>query len=213
MHSLRNPRNLILIAGVLVATHCLMLTAFAQTGAVKGKVRNMAGDSISGAAITARQDSKDIKGLKAGAKGEFVLDGLAPGTYNIVFDAKGYSTGIKYRVDVKSNKTTDLGDRLILQIDRGSQVVVHGSVFFKDGTSVTAAEVKIEKISPDGSVKKIGTAMTNIYGEFTFRQPDNPARFRMTVKYKDETATKEIEVESAAVYRTAMSLPISRPGR
>ncbi|MEJ7624499.1 MAG: carboxypeptidase-like regulatory domain-containing protein [Pyrinomonadaceae bacterium] len=190
-----------------------MLTAFAQTGAVKGKVRNMAGDSISGAAITARQDSKDIKGLKAGAKGEFVLDGLAPGTYNIVFDAKGYSTGIKYRVDVKSNKTTDLGDRLILQIDRGSQVVVHGSVFFKDGTSVTAAEVKIEKISPDGSVKKIGTAMTNIYGEFTFRQPDNPARFRMTVKYKDETATKEIEVESAAVYRTAMSLPISRPGR
>lgn len=170
----------------------------------------MRGDTISSATITARRDSKDIRSTRSNEKGEFALNGLESGTYNVVFDAKGYSTGIKYGVEVKQNKTIDLGERLILQIDRGSQVVVEGILFFKDGTSVTAAEVKVEKVNADGSTKKLGTLMTNIRGEFTFRQPDGAAKYRMTAKYKDATATKDIEVASAAVYRLAISLPINR---
>lgn len=190
---------------------CLVSTADAQsTGGIKGKVRNMRGDTISSATITARRDSKDIRSTRSNEKGEFALNGLESGTYNVVFDAKGYSTGIKYGVEVKQNKTIDLGERLILQIDRGSQVVVEGILFFKDGTSVTAAEVKVEKVNADGSTKKLGTLMTNIRGEFTFRQPDGAAKYRMTAKYKDATATKDIEVASAAVYRLAISLPINR---
>ncbi len=196
---------------LLVVAHCLLLTAHAQsTGGVKGKIRNMRGDDIAGATITARQNAKDVRSVKSGSKGEFVLSGLETGTYNIVFDAKGYSSGVKYNVEVKQNKTVDLGDRLILQIDRGAQVVIEGSVFFKDGTSVTAAEVKVERVNADGSTKKLGTIYTNIRGEFTFRQPDAAARYRMTVKYKDSTASKEIQVQSAAIYRLAISLEVSR---
>jgi len=204
----------LLCAAFLLTAYISLVTAHAQTsGAVKGKIRNMAGDNIASASITARQNSKDVKSVTAGSKGEFLLDGLEPGVYNIVFEAKGYSSGIRYSVEVKSGKKVDLGERLIMQIDRGSLVVIHGSVFFKDGTSVIGAEVKIEKISADGSVKKIGTAMTNLSGEFTFRQPDAAAKFRMTAKYKDITVTKELEVGSAAIYRTAISLPIDRESK
>ncbi|MEO6050289.1 MAG: carboxypeptidase-like regulatory domain-containing protein [Pyrinomonadaceae bacterium] len=195
----------------LLAAHCLLFIAHAQnTGGVKGKVRNMRGDDIAGATVTARQASKDVRSVKSGGKGEFVLSGLESGIYNIVFDAKGYSSGIKYNVEVEQNKTVDLGSRLILQIDRGTQVIVQGSVFFKDGTSVTAAEVKVERVNADGSTKKLSTIFTNIYGEFVFRQPEGSGKYRMTAKYRDSTAVKEIEVSSAAIYRLAISLEISR---
>jgi hypothetical protein len=187
------------------------LTASAQnTGGVKGKVRDMAGRSIAGATITARHNSRDVGSARSNAKGEFQLGGLDAGTYNIVFDAKGYASGIKYGVEVKKNKTVDLGDRLIMQVDRGTQVIIRGSVFFKDGTSVTAAKVLIEKVEADGALRKMGTVNTNYRGEFTFVRPEGAAKYRMTAMYKDAKASKEIEVDSAAIYGLAISLDITR---
>lgn len=195
----------------LLTASCLMLTAYAQnTGGAKGKVRNLRGDSLSGATVTARLNSRDLATATTNGKGEFVITGLEPGVYNFVFDAKGYATGIKYGVEVKSGKTRDLGGNLILMVDRGSKVVIQGSVFFKDGTSVTAAKVTVDKISSEGGTKRLGTGYTNVSGEFTFSQPEGRAKYRITATYKDSTAIKEIEVESAAIYRTAISLDINR---
>ncbi len=170
----------------------------------------MAGDWIAGATITARQESKDVRSVRSDNKGQFLLTGLDAGRYNIVFDAKGYSSGIKYSIEVKGNKVVDLGDRLIMQVDQGTQVIVRGSVFFKDGTSVTAAKVVVERVNANGSTEKIATLMTNIYGEFAFRRPEETAKYRMTAFYKDTKASKEIEVDSAAIYRLAISLDVSR---
>ena len=198
-------------ACLLLSAFCLLPSVFAQsTGGVKGKVRNMRGDNVVGATITARQDAKEVKSTKSNSKGEFSLAGLDAGVYNIAFDAKGYSTGVKYSVEVKQNKTVDLGDRLILQVDRGSLVIIQGSVFFKNGTSVTAAEVKVDRVNSDGSVKKLGTLTTDIQGEFAFRQPEGATEYRFTVKYKDTTVTKDFHVDSAAIYHLAISLPIDR---
>ena len=52
--------------------------------------------------------------------------------------------------------------------------------------------------------------MTNIYGEFSFRQPEGAATYRLTAKYKNHTASKDIEVDNAAIYRLAISLDVSR---
>lgn len=199
---------------LLISAFCFVPSALGQSvGSIKGQVRNMSGDNISGATITARREAKDVKSAKSDGNGEFVLDGLASGTYNIVFDAKGYSSGIKYSVEVKANQTFDLGSRLILQTDQGTQVIVKGSVFYKDGTSVPAVEVKVEKINSDGSARKLGTITTNISGDFVFRQPEGAAKFRMTVKHKGKTSSKELEVDSAAIYRLAISLEINRDGK
>lgn len=170
----------------------------------------MAGQGIAGATITARQNSQDIRSVKSNNKGEFQLGGLRAGSYNIVFDARGYSSGIKYDVEVKPDKIVDLGDRLIMQVDQGTLVIVRGSVFFKDGTTVTAAKVLIEKVNEDGSTQKIGTVNTNIFGEFSFRRPEGKAKYRMTASYRDSKASKDIEVDSAAIYRLAISLDITR---
>jgi hypothetical protein len=195
----------------LLTAYCLLLTAYAQnTGGAKGKVRNLRGDSLSGATVTARFNGKDIATATTNGKGEFVITGLESGVYNFVFDAKGYATGIKYGVEVKSGKTRDLGGNLILMVDRGSKVVIQGSVFFKDGTSVTAAKVTVDKVNADGGTQRLGTGYTNVSGEFTFSQPEGRAKYRITATYKDSAATKEIDVDSAAIYRTAISLDINR---
>jgi uncharacterized GH25 family protein len=186
------------------------LPVYGQTGGVKGRVKNMNGDGISNATITARQNSQDVASTKSNSKGNFVLDGLKEGTYNIAFDAKGYATGVKFRVEVKDGKIRDLGGNLILMTDRGSQTLVQGSVFYKDGTSVAGAKVEVERIESDGSRRKIGTYYSNEIGEFSFRQPQEAQKFRITASHRGVSATKDIDVESANVFRMAISLDLTR---
>ena len=181
----------------------------AQTG-LKGKVRTNSGSGIANAVVTVRKDGKDLKSVNANNNGNFVIEGIDPGNYNLVVDAKGYSSGALFGVEVKKNKVRDLGDRLILNVDQGSQVILRGSVFFREGTSVTGAKIEVERINSDGSAKRIGTTYTNVSGEFTVRQPEISAKFRVTATYKGVSGTKEIQVENSAVYRLAITLDLSR---
>lgn len=199
-------RKLIFASVVLVATAFL---ADAQTG-VKGRVRANSGNPIPNATVTARQNGKDIKSTKTDSKGRFQLEGLAAGVYSLLFDADGFGTGLLQGVEVKSGTVRDLGDRLILFPDRGLQVIVNGSVFYKEGTSLGGAKVDIEEIAPDGTAKKLATVYTNISGEFTYRRPQGQAKLRITARYKGAEATKTIEVGTAAIYRLALTLEISR---
>lgn len=194
---------------MLSAAYCLLPTAYSQgLGGVKGKVKAMNGSSIAGATIVARQNGKDLRSATANSKGEFVLSGLDAGVYNFVFDAKGYATGVKYNVEIK-DKIKDLGGNLILMVDRGSRVIIQGSVFFKDGTSVGGAKIEIEKVT-DGSPRKIASGYTSYSGEFSFSQPEGATKYRVTATYKGSTASKDIDVTSAAIYRMAISLEINR---
>jgi hypothetical protein len=194
----------------LVAALCLVPAVFAQ-GGVKGKVRNNKGGTIPGASVTARLDGKDVKTVRADSKGSFVLQGLEPGTYNIVFDADGYATGVKFGVQIRNGSMQDLGDRLILSVDQGTQIIIKGSVFYREGTSVTGAKVEFERVNSDGSRKNLGSTYTNVSGEFAFRAPLGIPRIRVTAKFKGVEGSKEIsEVINAGIYRTAITLDISR---
>ncbi|MDQ3323565.1 MAG: carboxypeptidase-like regulatory domain-containing protein [Acidobacteriota bacterium] len=177
-----------------------------ETGGVKGKIRTTRGKGIDGATITARQKGEDVKSAKADGDGKFVLIGLAPGVYNIVFDRSGYSAGVKYDVEIKKNATRDLGDRLVLTADQGTQTIIKGSVFNQSDRSIGGAKVEIERISGDGSTRRVGSSYTNVSGEFTFRFPEGAAKYRVTASAKDSKASKEVEVTSAAIYRLAITL-------
>ena len=183
--------------------------ALAQdTGGVKGRVRTTRGDGISGVTITARLNGEDVKSVTSDSDGRFEMRELKTGLYNIVFTKSGYSSGLKYDVEVKKGKTGDLGDHLILTVDQGTQVIIKGSVFDENGRSVPGVEVKIERISASGATQKIGGVYTNVSGEFTFRQPEGAAKFRVTASTKRATTSKEIEVSSAAIYRLALTLEV-----
>jgi hypothetical protein len=187
--------------------------AFAQnTGGIRGTVRTVKGAGVENATITAKKKGVEIKTVKSDNKGDFTIDGLEEGNYNLVFEARGYSSGVLYNVEVKKKKIRDLNERLVLTSDQGTQVIIKGSVFDRDGRSLTAAEIKLEKLGSDGSARKLGTAMSTVSGEFTFRQPEGTAKFRITATYKGKSASKEIEVDTAAIYRLALSLDVSRSG-
>ena len=199
----------LIIAGAMLAAYSVMAPeAFAQ-GGIKGKVRNNRGSGIPNASVTARLDGKEIKTVRADEKGEFVMTGLSSATYSVLFDASGYAPGVLYGVEVKNN-TRDLGSRLILMPDQGTQVIVRGSVFYREGTSVTGAKVELRQINADGSTKLIGSVYTNISGDFSFRRPDGVAKYRVTASFKGVSGSKDIEVDNPAIYRTAITLDLPR---
>jgi hypothetical protein len=201
-------RNLFLL--FLLLAFCLLPPAFGQ-GGIKGKVRNNKGGAIAGATVTARLSGKDVKTVRSDSKGNFTMQGLNSGTYNVVIDADGYATGVKFGVEIKDGSMRDLGDRLILSVDQGTQVIIKGSVFFKEGTSLTAAKVEFERVNDDGSTKNLGSTYTSSSGEFTFRPPAGTTKVRVTAKYKGVSGSKDItDIVNAGIYRTAITLDISR---
>lgn len=198
------------VAVFLLSALCFLPSVYAQ-GGIKGKVRNTKGGAISGATVTAKLGTKEVKTVTSDSKGYFMMQGLDAGTYNVVFDADGYAAGVKFGVEIRDGNVRDLGDRLILSADQGDQVIIKGSVFFREGTSVPAAKVEIERINGDGSTKSLGNVYTNISGEFTFRPPPGTTKVRVTAKYKGVSGSKEIsEIVNAGIYRTAITLDVSR---
>ena len=214
---MKSFRQFILL-GLIVTVSAVF--AFAQeNGGLKGKVRTVKGDGIASATVTARQNGEDVKSVTADANGNFVLENLKSGTYNLVFSKSGYSSGVMYNVEVKKKRTNDLGDRLILNVDQGTLVIIRGSVFAADGSSIGGAEIKIEKVLSDGSVKQIKSTYSSLgsdsgirggespaRGDFVFKLPEGAAKYRITASLKSVSVSKEIEVESAAIYRLALNL-------
>ena len=196
------------VAGLFLLASGISVSA--QTGGLKGKIRSSKGDGIAGVVVTVRRDGKDLKTTKSDGKGNFTIQGLESGNYNLIFDGKGYSSSLLQNVEVKKNKIRELPDRLILTVDQGTLVIVKGSVFDQDGRSVTGAEVTIEKFDSGGAARKLGSVYTNVSGEFTFRQPEGAAKYRLTAKMKDAAASKEIDVDSAAIYRLAITLNVKK---
>lgn len=186
------------------------LSVLAQSGGIKGKVRNSKGNGIASATITARQDGKDLRSVKSDGKGNFVLDGLRDGKYNFVFEAGGYGAGLLTNIEISKGKVRDLKERLVLNTDQGTLILIRGSVFNQDGRSVTGAKVVLEQIGADGSVKKIDTIYTNVSGEFTFRQPEGATKFRITASIEDAQESKELEVNQPAIYRLALTLNLKK---
>ena len=111
-------------------------------------------------------------------------------------------------MEVKAGQKRTLGDRMILTIDEGSIAFIKGSVFSGEGRSVQNAKVELSKINEDGSLKKIDGRLTNETGSFVFRLAPEVAKYRVSVKVESaDPITRDVEVDGAAVYRVALSLP------
>jgi len=190
-----------LAAGVLVAQD-----KDKSTGAIKGKVRVETG-TPSGVTVVVRHGEKEVTRSTTDKSGEFLVSRLTPGTYGLTFRKPGLSIGSIEDVEVKAGKTRSLGDRLILTIDEGSIAFLSGSVFGADGRSIANAKVELSRILEDGSTKKIDGRITSETGSFRFRLGPEPAKYRVSVKTNGEPVTKDVEIDGAAVYRVALSLP------
>ena len=175
-------------------------------GAIKGKVRVETG-TPGGVAVVVRRGETEVTRSTTDKNGDFLVSRLTPGTYGLTFRKPGLSIGSIEDVEVKAGKTRSLGDRLILTIDEGSIAFLSGSVFGADGRSVPNAKVELLRILEDGSTRKIDGRITTETGSFRFRLGPEPAKYRVSVKTNGEPVTKDVEIDGAAVYRVALSLP------
>lgn len=198
-----------IFTALLVALIVSAVGASAQGSGIKGKVRNNSGIGIANASITLMKGSSEVKAAKSTSDGSFEIKGVEPGFYGLRVDADGYASGSLFSVEIKKGRVRDLGDKLFLRVDQGTLVILRGSVFFKEGTSVTGAKVQLERVNADGTTKELGSTNSDVSGEFVFRQSPGTAKYRVTAKYNGVSATKEITVDNPAVYRLAVSLDLS----
>lgn len=198
--------------GVVVVAGLLFVMAVGQdrsTGVIKGKVRVETG-SPAGVSVVVRQGDREVMRVTTDRSGDFMVQRLTPGVYGLTFRKPGLSVGTIENVEVKAGKTRSLGDRLVLSIDEGSIAFIRGSVFNEAGLSLPNARVELARILDDGTVKKIDGRVTNETGSFVFRLTPDTARYRVTAKAEGrEPASKDVEVDSAAVYRIAISLRLT----
>ena len=183
--------------------------AYAQdksTGAIKGKVRVEVGSPLS-VGVIVRQGEKEVTRVSTDKNGDFLVSRLVPGRYGLTFRKTGLSVGTIEDIEVKPGKTRSLKD-VVLPIDEGSIAFIRGSVFSSEGRSVPNAKVELAKVMEDGSAKKIDGRLTTETGTFVFRLAPDLAKYRVSVKAESgDPITKDVEIDGAAVYRVALSLP------
>jgi len=176
-------------------------------GMIKGRVRVETG-TPGGVTVVVRRGETEVTRTETQKNGDFVVSRLTPGVYGLTLRKPGLSIGSMEDIEVKAGKTRSLGDRLILTIDEGSIAFLSGSVFSADDRSVPNAKVELSRIMDDGTVKKIDGRITTETGSFKFRLSPEPAKYRVSVKTSgSEAVSKDVEVDGAAVYRVALSLP------
>jgi len=193
------------------ATLLLLLVAVASmaqdkgTATVKGKVKVEQG-SPSGVSVILLQDDREITRVATDKRGEFTLAHISPGLYTVTFRKPGLAVGSIPNLDLKGGQKRVLHD-LVLGIDEGSIAFLRGSVFTESGRSVPGVRIELARVVAENTLQKIDARVTGETGEFVFRLSPETAKYRVTVKADGlQPVSKDVEVDSAAVYRVALTV-------
>ena len=199
------------IARLATAIALLALFAFGaaaqekdkSTGIVKGKVRVERG-SPGGVAVVLRRGDEEVRRVETDRKGDFTIARVPPGVYGLTLRKPGLAVASIEKLEVKAGNTRSLKD-LVLSVDEGSITFLRGSVFTEGGRSVAGARVELSRVVSESSVERIDARNTGETGEFVFRVPPEPAKYRLTLKADGaEPTSKDVDVEAALVYRVAL---------
>ncbi len=200
--------RLIKTSSILIALLLLSVASPAQdkgTATIRGKVRAEQG-SAGGVSVILVQSDREVMRVATDKKGEFTMARIPPGSYSLTFRKPGLAIGSIPNLDLKAGQKRVLHD-LILGVDEGSIAFLRGSVFTESGRSVPGVRVELARIVAENSIQKIDARVTGETGEFVFRLSPEAAKYRVTVKAdKAEPVSKDIEIDSAAVYRVALTL-------
>src|SRR5579859_3778497 len=80
-------------------------SAHAEGGTLEGRVSDPSGSALVGATVSAKGASAE-KGTTSGASGEYMISGLAPGTYTVTILKEGFSPYGNTSVAVGPDRTT-----------------------------------------------------------------------------------------------------------
>ena len=177
------------------------------TGGITGRVRVDSGASPSDITVKVMRGDEEVAQTTTNARGDFEVQGLAPGTYGLTLRKAGLQIGHMESVEVRAGKTVSLKNHLFLPVDEGSIAHLRGSVFTAEGRGLGGARIELARIEEDGSLRKIDDRVANGYGMFAFRLPPGRARYRVTAKADGmQAGTQDVEIDGAAIFRVAVTL-------
>lgn len=199
----------------LIATSVLVVCLFdwvaAQTGIVKGKVKEQGGKALEAVLVRAvNVKNKDNRhDTKSDNKGEFEFANLPAGEYSLSFEKQGYKTFTTRKLEVVGGETLKLSQTIELKREGDPYSVIHGAVLFGVGYSLPNASVTIERI--DGGKKFKQETVSREGGEFAFRLRAEKAKYRITATARGfQPASTEIEIEGDEVRNVALTLQQAR---
>ncbi len=199
----------ILIA--LVLTVSLSAPAGAQTGMIKGKVKEQNGKVLDGVLVRATnaKNKADRHETSSDAKGEFTFDHLSSGSYFLAFEKKGFKSFTTRTLEVVSGETVKLSRTIELSREGDPYAVIRGAVLYGVGYSLPNAMVVIERIDGGKGFKQ--ETVSRDGGEFAFRLRAEKAKYRITANARGfQTASIEVEIEFDEVRNIALTLQENR---
>lgn len=195
----------------LIAKLVLMIflagSAAAQTGIVKGKIKEQGGKALEGVLVRAThiRNKANQHDTRSDAKGDFEFANLPAGEYSLSFEKPGYRTFTTRKLEVTSGETLRLSQTIELRREGEPYSVIHGAVLYGPGYSLPNASVSIERI--DGGRKFKQETISREGGEFAFRLKAEKAKYRITANARGfQPTSTEIEIESDEVRNIALTL-------
>lgn len=191
----------------LVHLVCYCATANAQSGTVKGKVKENGGKALTGVlvrATSAKNKSVNVE-VTSDDKGDFEFTDLPAGEYSFTFEKKGFKTFISRNLTVTGGETLRLKNAIELKTEDEPYSSIRGAVLYGVGYSLPNALVRIERI--DGGKKFKQEKLSGEGGEFGFRLKAEKAKYKITATARGfQEATTEIEIESDEVRNIVLTL-------
>ncbi|WP_394176431.1 carboxypeptidase regulatory-like domain-containing protein [Guptibacillus hwajinpoensis] len=141
-------------------------------GSIVGQIIDTSGDPISGATVIIRTfDNQQVRTITTNEFGEFLVGGIAPGSYTVVATAPDFSTEFVGAI-VTSNQNTVAN--IILESLVGN---ITGSIVDGNGDPITGDNIGIKLFSGSGSL--LQTLVANSDGTFTI-QALNPGQYKIS---------------------------------
>ncbi|MDQ3012132.1 MAG: carboxypeptidase-like regulatory domain-containing protein [Acidobacteriota bacterium] len=177
----------------------------AQTGTIKGKVKEEGGKAMEGVLVQAInvRNKEDKQQVNSDSKGDFEFSGLPAGDYSFSFEKQGYKTFLTRKLAVIGGETL----RLTAELKREGEPfsLIRGAVLNSIGYSMPNASVLLERI--DGGRKFKQEKASGEGGQFVFRLKAEKAKYRITANARGfQSASTEIEIESDEVRNIALTL-------
>lgn len=195
------------ICYAILLTFSLPFLIFAQSGAIRGKVKERDGKMLDGVLVRAASasDAQQKHETKTNNRGEFELKGLAEGDYALSFELQGYHIFTTRHLTVAEGETVKLSRTIELVPERTNYAVIRGAIFTSEGLTLSNASVKVERISKGRRFQQ--ETISRDGGEFAFRLPAEKALYRITATaHGFRAAYKELEIENDEIRQIALSL-------
>jgi protocatechuate 3,4-dioxygenase beta subunit len=190
---------------------CVSLGAAQESSLInaslKGKVRDENGKTLAGVSVTLRQGEKEVKVVATDKNGEFLFENLKPGVYGLTCRKAGLRTTSAEDITLRAGDKFQLKDKIVMDVNEGELALIRVSVFTAEGRSAAGVKVELMRVNADGSMKKIDDTYTGTYGQAAFRRTPDTAQYRVIAKIGNNPASEVVNVEGAAIYRTAIQLP------